>query len=694
MFGIRFAGHPDLRRLLIYEEFVGPPAAQGLSDRSPAAADRPASSSEDSHLMAERTTRELFARGGDRGRHPSGDGSQHLFVNLGPAHPAMHGIIRIFAELDGEIVVKTDVEIGYLHRGLREGLRGRALQQRHPVHGPAQLRLAAINNFGYCVGGREAPRHRRHRALQVHPGDHERDLPDLRPPHVRRAPSAMELGAFTVFLYMIKAREYLWELVEDVTGARLTISYGRVGGVKADLPAGFDLKVKKAFGETRQVLEEVHTLVTGNRIFMDRMVGVGALSREETIAWAITGPAPARRRRRLRRAQGPAVLGLRPDAVRGPAREERRQLRPLPRPHGRDGAVHAHRRAGARGPARRLHPGGLGGPRHRPRALRRPRQAGQDRGAAPGPDHSSRRTSRARTAPRTGASTSRDKRVVLPPKETAYGSIEGLMNHFMLVMDGYGIRPPAGEAYFAGGGRQRRAGLLRGLGRDRPPVSRALPAAVPAAGRGAAPHDRGPDGRRHHPHLRLRQHDRRRAGSIDSGAEPRPTSRRRGARRGDDQSMTPVHRPSSSPRCGASRASTPTSAGALLPVLHLAQDAFGYVSLEVEEYVAGPLRPVARPRARGRHLLHAVLPAARRAATWSRSATTSPVTCWGRRASSSTSERHARHRGRRDHAGREGDPPRRRVPVRVRGGAHDAGGRPLRGAADPDKVDRILAGLA
>ena len=91
--------------------------------------------------------------------------------------------------------------------------------------------------------------------------------------------SAMELGAFTVFLYMIKAREFLWELVEDVTGARLTISYGRVGGVKADLPAGFDLKVKKAFGETRQVLEEVHTLVTGNRIFMDRMVGVGALSR-------------------------------------------------------------------------------------------------------------------------------------------------------------------------------------------------------------------------------------------------------------------------------------------------------------------------------------------------------------------------------------------------------------------------------
>src|ERR671931_2028634 len=89
---------------------------------------------------------------------------------------------------------------------------------------------------------------------------------------------------------MIKARESLWELVEDVTGARLTISYGRVGGVRADLPEGFEAKVRAAFKDTRDVLSEVHRLLTGNRIFMDRMVGVGALSREETIAYAITGP--------------------------------------------------------------------------------------------------------------------------------------------------------------------------------------------------------------------------------------------------------------------------------------------------------------------------------------------------------------------------------------------------------------------
>src|SRR5439155_131846 len=170
--------------------------------------------------------------------------------------------------------------------------------------------------------------------------------------------SAMELGAFTVFLYMIKAREYLWELVEDVTGARLTISYGRVGGVKADLPDGFAERAAKAFKETREVLDEVHRLLTGNRIFMDRMVGVGALSREETIAYAITGPL-------LR-----VPITLSPN------------LQGSERP--------AHDRVNAA-----------------------------------------------------------DKRVVLPPKETTYGSIEGLMNHFMLIMEGFGIRPPQGEAYVA-----------------------------------------------------------------------------------------------------------------------------------------------------------------------------------------------------------------------------------------------------
>src|SRR5438034_11001382 len=94
--------------------------------------------------------------------------------------------------------------------------------------------------------------------------------------------SAMELGAFTVFLYMIKAREFLWELAEDVTGARLTISYGRVGGVTADLPNAFAERTAKALKETREVLDASHRLLTGNPISMDRMVAVGAPRRQAT----------------------------------------------------------------------------------------------------------------------------------------------------------------------------------------------------------------------------------------------------------------------------------------------------------------------------------------------------------------------------------------------------------------------------
>ena len=233
-------------------------------------------------MAVERATRELFLGEG-------GAGSQNLYVNMGPAHPAMHGIIRIFAELDGEMVVKADVEIGYLHRAFEKDCEAHVYGNAIPFTDRLNYVSPLINNFGYASAvekllGIEITE--RCKYIRVIMSEISRICDHL----TCVGASAMELGAFTVFLYMIKAREFLWELVEDVTGARLTISYGRIGGVKADLPAGFDLKVKRAFAETRQVLEEVHKLITGNRIFMDRMVGVGALSRADTIAWGITGP--------------------------------------------------------------------------------------------------------------------------------------------------------------------------------------------------------------------------------------------------------------------------------------------------------------------------------------------------------------------------------------------------------------------
>ena len=424
--------------------------------------------------MAERTTRELFL--GD-GAAVDG-GSEHLHVNMGPAHPAMHGIIRIFAELDGETVVKAEVEIGYLHRAFEKDCEAGPYNNAIPYTDRLNYVSPLINNFGYASAVEKLlgiDITDRCKYIRVIMSEISRICDHL----TCVGASAMELGAFTVFLYMIKAREFLWELVEDVTGARLTISYGRVGGVKADLPEGFDAKVRSAFVEVRQVLREVHTLLTGNRIFMDRMVGVGALSREETIAWAITGPllraagVPFDVRRAqpywaYDRVEFEIPLGNNGDnfdryLVRMAEMEQsirivEQALAGMP-----GGAINVDHQGKPIDPAAYVDRGKQGkteGLLLVPITLS-PNLQGQDRGAQ-------------------GRVNVRDKRVVLPPKEDTYGSIEGLMNHFMLVMDGYGIRPPAGEAYFAVEGANGELGFyVVSDGTDRPYRVRCRPPCLP-----------------------------------------------------------------------------------------------------------------------------------------------------------------------------------------------------------------------
>src|SRR5712664_2383338 len=235
--------------------------------------------------MAE-TARREFMLGEGSG---TGGGPQNLHVGVGPAHPAMHGIIRIVAELDGETIINADVEIGSLHRAFEKDCEVGPYNNAIPFTDRLNYVSPLINNFAYASAVEKLlgiDITERCKYIRVAMSEISRVCDHL----TCVGASAMELGAFTVFLYMIKAREYLWELVEDVTGARLTISYGRVGGVKADLPEGFEAKMTNAFKETREVLDEVHRLLTGNRIFMDRMIGVGVLSREETISYAITGP--------------------------------------------------------------------------------------------------------------------------------------------------------------------------------------------------------------------------------------------------------------------------------------------------------------------------------------------------------------------------------------------------------------------
>jgi NADH-quinone oxidoreductase subunit D len=289
----------------------------------------------------------------------------------------------------------------------------------------------------------------------------------------------MELGAFTVFLYMIKAREFLWELVEDVTGARLTISYGRVGGVKADLPDGFAEKARHAFKQTREVLDEVHRLLTGNRIFLDRMVGVGVLSREETIGYAITGPllravgVPYD----VRRAQPYYVYDRMEFEV--PTQKDGDNFsRYLVRMAEMEQSMRIAEQALASIPSGPINVDFEGRPIDPAAYVDRGKQ-GKTEGLLLIPITLSPNLQGQQRDDIRRVNVA-DKRVVLPPKENAYGSIEGLMNHFMLIMEGYGIRPPAGEAYFPVEGANGELGFyVVSDGSDRPYRVRCRPPCLP-----------------------------------------------------------------------------------------------------------------------------------------------------------------------------------------------------------------------
>lgn len=421
------------------------------------------------------TARKEFMLGEGSG---TGSGSQNIHVGMGPAHPAMHGIIRIVTELDGEVIVRADVEIGYLHRAFEKDCEQGGWNNAMPYTDRLNYVSPLINNFGYCSAvekllGIEVTE--RCQYIRVIMSEISRICDHL----TCIAATAMELGAFTVFLYMIKAREFLWELVEDVTGARLTISYGRVGGVKADLPDGFAEKTLRALKETREVLDEVHRLLTGNRIFVDRMVGMGALSREETIAYAITGPMlrAVGVRYDVRRAQ-PYYVYDRLEWEIPTQKDGDNYARYLVRMAEMEQSIRIVEQALAMIPGGPINVDFEGRPIDPASYVDRGKQ-GKTEGLLLVPITLSPNL-QGQQRPAHARVNVDDRRVVLPPKETTYGSIEGLMNHFMLIMEGYGIRPPRGEAYFPVEGANGELGFyVVSDGGDRPYRVRCRPPCLP-----------------------------------------------------------------------------------------------------------------------------------------------------------------------------------------------------------------------
>jgi NADH-quinone oxidoreductase subunit D len=393
--------------------------------------------------------------------------SHAMLLNVGPAHPAMHGVIRILTQLEGETVVKADVEIGYLHRGFEKSCEEGGYNQAIPYTDRLNYVSPLINNFGYCMAveklmGLEITE--RCKFIRVIMGEISRITDHL----TCVGASAMEVGAMTVFLYMIKAREYLWELVEDVTGARLTISYGQVGGVSGDLPEGFKEKALASFRKVREVLAEVDKLLSRNRIFVDRMKGVGIISKEDAIAHGFTGP--------MARSTG-IDLDLRRDApycvydqldFEVPLGEVGDNLdRYYVRMKEMEQSLRIAEQALAKLPGGAINLDATGKVIEARDLVDRAKM-GQTRGiketlVALSPNLEGLKD------PMHEAVQAKEKRAVLPAKSDTYGNIEGLMNHFMLIMNGYGIRPPKGEAYAAVEGANGELGFyVVSDGTDRP----------------------------------------------------------------------------------------------------------------------------------------------------------------------------------------------------------------------------------
>ena len=381
MFGLRFDGHPNLRRILTHEAFHGHPLRK---DYDPA---RRWILTEDKVYRphpqppVDEEEEDLFER---------------MTVNIGPSHPATHGTLRVVATLDGETIDASEVEIGYLHRCFEKMSETHPWQQVIPFTDRLNYCSSFINNVAYCrtveqmLGVEVPPRAVWARTILS-------EFSRIMDHCVCNGSVLVDAGALTNFWYLFQPREEIYGLLEACSGARLTVTYGRIGGLAADLPPDFEERSRRLLEIIPPFLDDVDSLVAHNRIFLDRAVGVAAISGEEAINWGWTGP--------CLRASG---VGY---DVRKAYPYDLYDTVEWEVPVFQGGDVYDRyrvRMAEAR------------------QSLSIIRQL-LDQGAPEGPF------------------IVEDPHVALPPKEAVYTQMESMIYHFKLIMDG--IQVPAGECY-------------------------------------------------------------------------------------------------------------------------------------------------------------------------------------------------------------------------------------------------------
>ncbi len=215
--------------------------------------------------------------------------TEKLVINFGPSHPATHGTLRLIMELDGEIVTKVTPEIGYLHSGFEKLGEHLDYNQYITITDRMNYLSPMCNNVAYALAAEklldlEVPKRAQYiRVLMC-------ELSRIADHILAVGMQAVDIGAFTAFLYGFRQREKIYDLFEWVCGSRLTTSYTRVGGLMRDLPEGFEARSKTLLAEIPSALEEIDGLLTHNRIWLDRTRGIGVITADQAVSYGLTGP--------------------------------------------------------------------------------------------------------------------------------------------------------------------------------------------------------------------------------------------------------------------------------------------------------------------------------------------------------------------------------------------------------------------
>jgi NADH-quinone oxidoreductase subunit D len=215
--------------------------------------------------------------------------AEPMHLNMGPSHPAMHGTVRIVLELSGETIIKSDVQIGYLHRGFEKMCERGTWAQVFPYADRLNYVSPMLNNVGYALAVEklcEIQVPERCQWYRMALGELARISDHL----TCTGAMAMELGAFTPFLWFLKAREMIWDILEEETGARLTHSFGRIGGMAKPPTPNFKELCRGSLPKVLDLVEEGEKMLLKNRIFLDRLENVGVISGAEAVALSWTGP--------------------------------------------------------------------------------------------------------------------------------------------------------------------------------------------------------------------------------------------------------------------------------------------------------------------------------------------------------------------------------------------------------------------